>query len=94
MTSTHLIAPANEDPPTSVIGKVQTVLINFDQMLDADVQVHLGSIDYQVTVEKAVVPTEVESEIKTQEKVGYIASAAGAATAILTVVSTVLAFII
>lgn len=93
MTSTHLIAPMNVDPPGTIIGKLQTLLISFDQIMSPELQTHLGSIDYQVTVEKAIIPTEVESEIKTQHRISYIASAAGAATTVLTVVSAVMAFL-
>ncbi len=91
VTSTHLIAPLNIDPPSTIIGKAQTILISFDQLLDNETKTHLGSVDYKVTVEKAVIPTEVESEIKTQHKISYLSSAAGAATGILTVVTTVMA---
>lgn len=92
--STHLIAPKNEDPPGAIIGKRQTLLISFDQMLDVNNPIHLGSIDYQVMVEKSLIPREQVSEIKTQEKISYISSAAGAALAVLTVITTILTFIV
>ncbi|NVM29960.1 MAG: hypothetical protein HWN65_14050 [Candidatus Helarchaeota archaeon] len=91
--STHLIAPINTDPPSAIIGKSQSILISFDQVFDDATQTHLGSIDFNVQVEKAIIPTEIAGEIKTQERISYLSSAAGAATAVLTVLTTVLALL-
>ncbi|NVM55172.1 MAG: hypothetical protein HWN66_15810 [Candidatus Helarchaeota archaeon] len=92
VVSTHLIAPKNDDPPMNIIGKTQTLLISFDQLFDES-ETHLGSIDYRVEVEKAIIPTEIESEITSQEKISYLSTAAGAATAILTILTTILALL-
>ncbi|MHA1266091.1 MAG: hypothetical protein ACTSRS_12740 [Candidatus Helarchaeota archaeon] len=93
IVSTHLVSPKTD---MTMIGKSQTLLINFNQILeegDTIDEMHLGSIDFHVNLEKSIIPEEVESEIKTQEKIRYISSAAGAATAILTVVTTILALL-
>ncbi|MHA1651086.1 MAG: hypothetical protein ACTSYB_12895 [Candidatus Helarchaeota archaeon] len=93
-TSTHLIAPINSGLNDKILGKRQAILVSFEQILGENENVeeyHLGSLDYHVKIEKAVIPVEIETELKTQEKISYISSAAGAVTAILTIVTTVLA---
>lgn len=91
--STHLIAPINTGPPYAIIGKSQSILISFDQVLDDSTQTHLGSVDFNVQVEKSIIPTEIEGEIKTQEKIGYVSTAATAVFTILSIATTILAFI-
>ncbi|MFX1296756.1 MAG: hypothetical protein ACFFD2_18110 [Promethearchaeota archaeon] len=93
-TSSHIIAPINSGFSDKILGKRQAILISFDQVLrEGDVveELHLGALDYNVKIEKAIIPIELESEISSQEKVSYISTAAGAVTAILTIVTTILA---
>jgi hypothetical protein len=92
-TSTHVIAPLT-DIKTTVLGKKQIILVSFNQVLGeagATEEIHLGSIDYSVQIEKAAIPVQIESEIKTQEKIKYVSTAAGAVAAIITAVATALA---
>ena len=97
-TSTHLIAPISSGFSDKILGKRQAILISFEQVLkDATAEgavaelLHLGSLDYDVKVEKAVIPVEIETEIKTQQKISYVSTAATAVTGILTVATTLLA---
>ncbi len=94
--STHLISTINERLSDRIIGKRQAILVNFDQVLGENTAMetfHLGSLDYEVIVEKAVIPVEIHSEIKTQEKIKYISIAAGTVSALVTAIFTALAVI-
>ncbi|HUX98819.1 MAG TPA: hypothetical protein VMV49_04650, partial [Candidatus Deferrimicrobium sp.] len=94
-SSTHVIAPLT-DIKTTILGKKQIILVSFNQLLrEAGVteEIHLGSLDYSVQIEKAAVPVQIETEIKTQEKIKYVSTAAGAVAAVITAVATALAII-
>ncbi|MHA1276916.1 MAG: hypothetical protein ACTSQ8_06985 [Candidatus Helarchaeota archaeon] len=82
-TSTHILAALHEDLDEVVLGQGQAILVSFDQILGegpTDNPYHLGSLDYTVKLEKAIVPWQQEKEINTQKKISYISAAAGAVT--------------
>jgi hypothetical protein len=94
-SSTHVIAPLTEIK-TTILGKKQVILVSFDQILGeagATEEIHLGSLEYSVQIEKAAIPVQIESEIKTQEKIKYVSTAAGAVAAVITAVATALAIL-
>jgi hypothetical protein len=92
-TSSHLIAPNNSHPPSSIISKVQPILVSFDQILEANISTHLGSIETQVKIGRGYIPPEINSELITQTKIRYFSSVAGATAALLTGVSIVVAIL-
>ncbi len=89
--STHLLALNNSNPPSAIIGQVQTILLSYDQILDASTITHLGTIEYQVKVGRGYIPPEINSELKTQTKIRYVSTVAGAGAAVITIVSTLIA---
>jgi len=93
-TSSHLIAPNNAHPPTSIISQMQMILISFDQILEANEPSHLGSIVTQVKVSRGIIPREINSELITQTKIRYFATIAGILSALITGASTLIAILV
>ena len=89
--STHLLALNNSNPPSAVIGLVQTILISYDQILDANNVTHLGAIEYQVKIGRGYIPPEINTELRAQTKIRYISTVAGAGVAVITIISTIIA---